>query len=212
MKTRFEKVITFIPLITNQTKLVISSFLVLLALILCYVFPDAMDRKLCLLAMMISFLGDAALNCMPLEKRPHSLLYTGAGFFMIAHLAYAFSYYLMIKQESFSILNHGAFFAIVFIVTLFMLTTITVVRTNQIPNKMVILVFSLYTLVIGINFVTICSYSYSFGSISFIGARSFLISDFIIGIETLFKIKSDTLRKLVWIFYPIGQVLIIVCR
>lgn len=212
MKTRFEKVITFIPLISNETKLVISSCLGLLALMLCYAFPEVTDKELCFIAMMFSFLGDVSLNCKPLEKRPHSLLYTGAGFFMIAHLVYASAYYWMIKQESLSIFNHGAFFAIVFMVILYMLTTITVVIAKKIPNKMVIFIFSLYTIVIGINFVTICSYSYLFGSVSFIGALSFLVSDFIIGIETLFKIKSDTLRKLVWIFYPIGQFLIIVCR
>jgi hypothetical protein len=49
-------------------------------------------------------------------------------------------------------------------------------------------------------------------SLAFIGATSFLISDYIIGIETIFKIKSDTLRKLVWIFYPIGQIIILICR
>jgi len=48
--------------------------------------------------------------------------------------------------------------------------------------------------------------------LSFVGALSFLISDLIIGIETVFKIKSDILRKLVWIFYPVGQILILACR
>ena len=79
------------------------------------------------------------------------------------------------------------------------------------PKKMII-VFSIYVVIISINFITISSYSWIYDSVASIGALSFLISDLIIGIETVFKIKSSILRKLVWIFYPIGQFMILACH
>jgi uncharacterized membrane protein YhhN len=174
------------------------------------VYSRSLDSKLCLAAMGFSFLGDVALNCTPHGKRPHYLLYLGAIFFMLAHTTYADAYWLLMAQDDLG--NPGAFAAFVFMVLLFIMTVLIAIHTKQSPSKGMIVVFSIYTFIIGMNFITICSYSYAFHAFSFVGALSFLISDFIIGVENIFKIKSNTLRKLVWIFYPIGQILIIACR
>ncbi len=212
MKTRFKSIMSHIPLISNKTKLTISLVLVALAFGIFCIFPDNLDTQICLLAMVFSFLGDLALNCTPLDKRPHWLLYIGASFFMVAHLQYATAYYLMIFESGKTFFNLGASLACTFIVLLFVSTVAFAIYSKRKVRPMTIFVFCLYTLVIGINFVTIYSYSWIFGSISFVGALSFLISDFIIGIENVFKVKSEILRKLVWIFYPIGQIMIIACR
>ena len=212
MKTRFNQLISFVPLISNKVKLTISSLLLLFALAICLINDFSIDACVILLAMFFSFLGDFALNCVPLEKRPHWQLYLGAFFFMIAHLTYATAYYWLISVNEELFFNLGAIIACIFMVLLFATSVTITILSKHKPNPMTIIVFCIYTWIIGINFVTIYSYSWSFGSISFIGALSFLLSDFIIGIETVFKVKSVTLRKLVWIFYPIGQVLIIACH
>lgn len=212
MKTRFENMMSRIPLISNKTKLLISASLVAFAFIMFCIYPSRLDTQICLLAMCFSFLGDFSLNCMPLNKRPHWLLYIGAAFFMVAHLQYAVAYYLLIFEGNKVFFNLGASIATTFMILLFAVSVAYTIFSKSKTKPMTIVVFCLYTLIIGINFVTIYSYSWSFSSAAFIGALSFLISDFIIGIETVFKVKSDVLRKLVWIFYPIGQILIIACH
>lgn len=212
MKTRFKEIISFVPLISNKVKLIISSSLLSFSLAICLIRNFSIDAVICIFAMFFSFLGDLALNCVPLEKRPHWQLYLGAFFFMLAHLAYASAFYWLISWNNVLFFNFGAIISCLFMVLLFIISTAATITSKHQTKIMTIIVFSIYTFIIGINFVTICSYSWSFGSITFIGALSFLISDFIIGIETVFKVKSDTLRKLVWIFYPIGQILIIACH
>lgn len=210
MKTRF-KLMDCIPLISNRTKIEISACLLVFAFISYVVRPEALDSKICLVAMLFSFIGDLSLNGMPLEKRPQLLMYAGAVFFMVAHLVYAGAYSLLIS-DSYEFINLGAIIAYAFMVLFLLVSIICVKISKQSLGIPMIVVFGIYIIIIGINFITICSYSWSAKALSFIGALSFLISDFIIGAETVFAIKSDTLRKLVWIFYPIGQFLIITCR
>ncbi len=211
MKKRLYKIMEYIPIISNRTKLEISTWLLIFSLVLSFVRPG-IDSTICFVAMLLSTLGDFSLNSMPLEKRPPKLMYIGAGFFMVAHLLYATAYLQMIRVSSYNFFNSGAIIAIAFIGLLFIVSAICVsVSKNKLGATMLI-VFGVYLFIIGINFVTICSYSYSAKALSFVGALSFLISDFIIGLETVFKIKSDVLRKLVWIFYPIGQLMILACR
>lgn len=217
MKAQLKKFIhlDWIPLISNKTKIAISMSLLIIALIFSFVVhPESLASKLCLLAMFFSFLGDISLNCMPLEKRPHSLMYSGAAFFMVAHFMYAYAYYHLISINSYEYFNTGAISACAFMALCIFTALICIVKSNSKDSLGIpmILVFGAYLLVIGLNFITICSYGYSAKTFSGIGALSFLISDFIIGIETVFKVKKPILRKLVWIFYPIGQILILTCH
>lgn len=209
MKSRF---LSRVPLISNKTKISISISLLVFAFTICLFRGNAMDSKICLLAMFFSFLGDISLNCTPLEKRSHSLLYTGAFFFMISHLIYASAYYLLIITSDKPLINVCTYLACSIMVIIFIISIICIYLLQKSLNYFMIFVFVIYLIMISINFITIFSYSWNFHSLSFTGAISFLISDYIIGIETVFKIKNDTLRKLVWIFYPIGQALIIFCR
>ena len=215
MTARLKKFIhlDWIPLISNKTKIAISISLLIIALIFSFVvYPKSLASKLCLLAMFFCSLGDISLNCMPLEKRPHSLMYAGAGFFMIAHFVYAYAYYHLIINNSYEYFNTSAISACAFMVICIFTALICITTSKNHLGIPMILVFGIYLLVIGINFITICSYSYSAKSFSGIGALFFLISDFIIGIETVFKIKKPILRKMVWLFYPLGQILILTCR
>ena len=217
MKTRFRRLMHHIPLISNSTKLAISSMILGFAFFLFVFKVDSSAEKsvvasgICVIAMFFSFLGDLFLNYFPIHRRPTWMFYAGALAFMLAHLSYATAYYQLIMEGNKAFLNPGAILAIISLILLVSITVFVAIQNKVNVKSMTILVFSLYTMVIGINFVTISSHSWNFASMSFIGATSFLISDFIIGIETVFKIKSRTLRKLVWIFYPLGQILIIAC-
>lgn len=208
----FSRLLSKVPLISNRTKILISSALLLFALLICIINPDSFSSKLCLLAMFMSFLGDIALNIIPLNKRPHSLLYSGAFFFMVSHLIYASAYNYIIQLTGKEYSNPGAYIAYGIMASVLLISIICIYINSKSLKPSMIFVFILYILVISINFITIYSYSWNFKALSFIGATSFLISDYIIGIENIFKIKNDTLRKLVWIFYPVGQILILACR
>lgn len=217
MKTRFRRLMHRIPLISNSTKLAISSLLLLFAFFLFVFQVDSPAEKslvtsgICVIAMFFSFLGDLFLNYFPVHKRPHWMFYSGAIAFMLAHIAYAAAYYRLIVEGGKEFINPGAILAIISIITLICITVLVAIQNKVTVNFLTIIVFSLYTIIISVNFVTIASHSWSFISLSFVGAVSFLISDFIIGIETVFKVKSRIHRKLVWIFYPLGQILIIAC-
>ncbi len=199
--------LTWLPKISNEQKLLISGLLVLMAGVLYYVAPEWTGTDFCFIAMIFCFIGDVCLNCMPIEKRPHSLLYIGAGAFMIGHIFYAIAYFEMIQSNSYSFFNTGSYIAIGFMILFLIGSSICAIKQGTKP--IMLLVFGVYILVIGFNFVTICSYSYMAERVSWIGALAFLGSDFIIGCETVFKLKKDFLRKLVWILYPLGQFLII---
>jgi len=212
MKNSFEKFMNHIPLIGNFAKLLISAALLIFAFVVSKIRPNSIDGSICLIAMLFSFFGDIALNCIPLNKRPHSLLYLGACFFMVSHLIYASAFHLLITDSSSKFLNIGTFIAIGILIVILISTICIFSKNKNTLKKSMIFIFSIYLCIIGYNFLTIFSYSWNFKAFTWIGAVSFLISDYIIGIENVFKIKNDTLRKLVWIFYPIGQILILACR
>lgn len=199
--------LTWLPLISNNTKLYISLFLLAFAGLIRFSLLEWPSAPFCFGAMGLCFLGDVCLNCMPLDKRPHALLYTGAVFFMLGHIFYALAYQKNITINSYAYFNPGTYIAIGFMLVLLIVVTVCVKGKKL--SLIMLGIFGLYMLVIGINFVTICSYSYSAKSLAWIGALSFLASDFIIGIETVFKLKKDYLRKWVWVLYPIGQFLIL---
>ena len=213
VKNRLKKFLylDWIPLIKNKTKIAIS--ILLLCIALCVFIKDRiLANMICLIAMFLCTLGDVSLNCVPLHKRPRSFMYAGAAFFMIAHIAYAISYRILIGNASY--INTGSILATIFIGLCFLMALACIIlsKSKDSLGIVMILFFGLYIIIIGINFITICSYSYIYNTVSWIGALFFLISDFIIGLETVFKLQKPILRKLVWIFYPLGQLLIITCH
>lgn len=212
MKKCFLQIMSRLPLIKPNTKLLISLVLLSISFIGLLIRPNNIDSQIILLAMSISTTGDFFMNYTLVEKRPHSFLYAGASCFMLAHLVYAIAYITMIKQNSFSYFNIGIMIAILVIVAIISMIIGALIGRQKRISKIMAIIFGIYVIFVSFNFLTISSYSYSAHSFCFIGAFSFLISDLIIGIENLFKIKSDILRKLVWIFYPLGQVIIILCR
>lgn len=202
--------LTWIPLISNPTKLFISFCLLIFALLARLARPEWPSSSFCFAAMSLCFLGDICLNCMPIEKRPHALLYTGAVAFMLGHVFYSIAYWRNISANSFSYFNIGTYISIGFMITFLIVATVCIKGKKLKPTM--IGVFGFYIFVIGFNFITICAYSYSAKSWAWLGALWFLSSDFIIGIETIFKLKKDYLRKWVWLLYPAGQFLILCCQ
>ena len=212
IKTRLKEFVslTWIPLINNQTKLFISFCLLAFAGLIRFVHPELPSASFCFAAMSLCFLGDVCLNCMPIKKRPLALLYTGAVVFMLGHVFYALAYLRNITVNSYAYFNPGTYIAIGFMIAFLIVAAVCIKGKKLSP--IMIGVFGFYILVIGFNFVTICSYSYNAKSWAWIGALWFLASDFIIGLETIFKLKKDYLRKWVWLLYPAGQLVILYCQ
>ncbi len=201
----------WLPLISNRTKIIISISLVLFSGIMVFVYGMALGSLYCFAAMCLSFIGDMFLNCKPQNLRPRKFLYCGAIFFMLAHIFYSIAYLNMNQGPRW---NVGTDISVKLMLFVFLISfVITATREeNDKVHPITTIIFFTYLLVISVNFISICTYSQNYGALSYLGATFFLVSDYIIGLETVLKIKSNLLRKLVWIFYPIGQAMIIGCR
>ena len=184
--------------------MLISFGLVIFSLILALVLKKP-TNVLRFVAMTFGFLGDLALAFYILG--PHSFLW-GVAFFIICHVFYFLSY----KKEIKNLFNKG-FWIGETIILLFIIGLIIVSCLYPYPEpysyfKLGICIF--YGLIIGFvcSAVTACAYEKrSFLSIlNVIGIISFIISDFIIGIGMM---SSLHISRLIWIFYPIGQFLLI---
>ena len=214
---RLKRLMDYVPLITNETKRILSGSLLIIAII-AFVLRKSEAALLCAIAMFFSLLGDFSLNPPSGKTRSNKKMYIGAGFFMIAHIIYAIAYCRMIYLSGMKFFNPLALIAVAFMIMFMLICLVCVTHSKHRKSLGIAMffVFGVYVLIIGGNFVTIWSYAGNhigtLQSLCALGALSFLSSDFIIGVETVFKVKNDILRKLVWILYPLGQILIILCQ
>jgi uncharacterized membrane protein YhhN len=163
--------------------------------------------------MLISSLGDIVLmDFKPIVKHlPFKGFVAGAIVFMVSHLFYiaAFGYSIYINEYTY--FNIGVIIAIsLFLAVVISMTLISLIRQSQ--GVKLLLPGILYIAIISANCSNVCSYCFSVGGISIcsmIGIISFLASDYFIVLRTVCGIKSKVLQKLIWIFYPIGQILLI---
>lgn len=206
----YQRILNKIPLLDCRAKIEVSISLLCFAMLM-WAIRDNEDSKACVYAMAMCTVGDVLLNIKPVEERSHTLLYLGAGAFMVAHLIYGFAFYQLIFANSFRVVNVGFVLAIIIIISATLAILLKIDKEKK-PKISMIAVFTVYILVIGFNFTAICSYSWSELSLVAFGALGFLASDLIIGVENLLKVKDANLRKMVWILYPIGQLIILSAR
>lgn len=192
-------------------KIQLSMAMSIYAGILFFWFPINV-RLICFLAMLISTLGDYFLNYKTLEQRSKKDFVIGAVFFMLAHVVYAIAFIKEIIKNNYLFWNIGAYVAVVILLVTLIAIIIAIITLKKQTSKSLFLLCFIYLIFIGINITTIFSFAISVKNIKSIvalGALSFYISDLFIGLENLLKIKKRTIRKLVWWFYPIGQILIL---
>ena len=200
-------------MISEKKKFAISATLVLLALLCLILFPKQ-DRWWCLLAMVMSFAGDVLLlDITAIRRRIRYYFPLGALFFGIAHICYAKAYMTLLKAVDISeTANPGTVSAVCIIAVLlgyFVISGIKRKKYSYLP-----IVF-FYILCIGTAFVTILTYACAVGIFSLrgmgsmLGAIAFLLSDFCLGASRIAGLKR--LGRWIWVFYPVGQMLLIVC-
>ncbi len=166
----------------------------------------------CFAAMLMSSVGDLFMTGFGDIGTlvPNSFIF-GAGAFAISHIIYLCAYRILIRRRGYRTKNAGMYAAIVFALgCLLYFTYVCAVRGDfsMYPVCMI------YLAVIAANCATIFSYSHSrardghpYMLLAAVGALSFMLSDFFIGLGTLAGIND--LDFLIWWLYPIGQILML---
>lgn len=214
----------------SSWKFILVGALCLYALVLCAAFPSV-DRALCMLAMFVSAVGDLFLgHAFTLKKHGLSDFTMGVAAFGVAHLIYALGYVVKMKKSTIimSYVNVGTVIALFMCVTFLLLFLGICMYHKDYRYRWLIIA---YVCLIGVNCTVVFSYAWAhvfqteiclvgtemswylkriYSAIgAAIGASFFLISDVCLGLNWVAGIKGAF--KFVWIFYPIGQFLLIAC-
>lgn len=176
--------------------------------LLLFAYMPTKDRLLCASAMFVSAIGDLFLgHVFSLKKYGMSDFNSGAAAFGVAHIIYAFGYWAKMKSAA-ALLpypNVGTVIAISICSTcLLMFIGICWYRKDY----RYLWVIIAYVCLIGVNCSVVLSYAWACAAVgAAVGAITFLISDVCLGLNRVAGMKKA--YKFVWIFYPIGQFLLI---
>lgn len=185
-----------------------------LALISALIQPSP-ARWLCFAAMFMSTIGDIFLmRFRGLNRYFPNYFIWGAAAFMIAHIIYIMAYRTLAASKGLSFFNGGVVIAILIALASLAYIIHTCIQRKNYSNLPLSVI---YLAVISLNCASIFSYTWSsflrqpWTIFASIGALSFFVSDFIIGLGLLANIVRYD--HLIWWYYPIGQLLLILfCR
>lgn len=175
-----------------------------------FAFKGTKARELCFYAVMASTLGDLALmnyNQIPSQLFKGKHFYIGMISFAIAHIFYHFTFTSIMEQTILTTMNVGSYIVLMFFI--FLMPVIAFLPSEK--NVIFKYAAFIYAACILFGMLAIFTCMFEFGGkyiLSGIGIVLFLISDIFILVREIFK-DSELIRKLIWIFYPIGQLLII---
>jgi hypothetical protein len=192
--------------------LVLTTLMSIYAVTLAVIFRNV-PHYIAVFAMLLSSLGDIVLmDYKPITSHLHLHgSFSGASLFMLSHLLYIATFGYKIFVGGYIYINTGFYIAaFTFIILSVACTAISLIRKSS--GRNLIIPCILYLFVISLNCATVYSYAFSAGGkgiISAAGILSFLISDCFIILKDVCGIKSKTLSKLIWWFYPIGQILLL---
>ena len=165
----------------------------------------------CAAAMFVSSCGDMFMT--RFGKIPElfpNYFIIGAALFMIAHVLYIITYRLLAKSKGYTkFFNGGVIAAVVLALSCLIYFTVVCYQRNDFSMYLLCVI---YLTVITLNCATIFSYAWSsfkkqpYLILCAVGALSFFLSDFIIGLDALAGIYDY--GYLIWWLYPIGQILL----
>lgn len=191
-----------------EFKFVVAAFLLLFAFFMYTKNPD-FTHELCLLAMFFSFLGDLLL--MDYQNIPSFVFkgkhfYVGAAMFCIAHIIYSQMFRALIVNKMFW--GVGEWIALIILVISCILAFFAKLKKR---SKLFYCIAIVYASIILMNLASAINCAMALGGKyiwALVGVICFVISDLFLLIR---ETKSDTplIRKLIWVFYPIAQILII---
>jgi len=199
--------------LNGYDNLKLSFLLVIVALILLVVYRK-LSATLKFIAMGISFCADMMLA----KYEPFIKLFggfsfqIGAGMFMLAHIVYFLAFFVLIKNSKDKIINKGFFYGLG-VVLLFIIGLVGLYINNSSADMALFVLCLVYCFVIGILCVVVFIYAFNKKGIAYInivGIVCFMISDFLIAVNLVGGIDFQSRGALVWIFYPIGQLLLII--
>ena len=195
-------------LLLIEFKFVVTVILSVYAFARYTVIPDPV-HELCLLAMLCSTVGDLCMmnyRQIPAFTFKGKQFYAGILAFSLAHIFYRQMFRSVLpKSISWGIGETACFLFLLAILVVINLCNLKKSSTvfNLATGLYVGLVFS--NLAAAINCVYCVGGKYIFACI---GVVCFIISDFFLLIRETYK-DTPTIRKLIWIFYPLAQILII---
>ena len=194
----------------------ISISLLVGSIILAAFFPSS-HRGLAAAAMFFSFLGDLALMDYQrlFSRYTPSPFVVGGVLFMISHVFYGFAFLRLASSFQIPYLNNG-FAAALITGLLAYLSLILIGKKNEVLTSKRALLLALYAAfeVFDMTCVFSCGYGmmtdgrWLQGIVAPLGIVLFVISDYFIGMD---KVAGNRrLIKYIWLFYPIGQLLLII--
>lgn len=196
-------------LMTTSFKFNFTLFMLLFAFVL-YVINPNKARELCLFAVFFSTLGDLAL--MNYNNIPNIVFYGkhffgGMAFFAVAHILYCLCFSYGNNFSFFHNFNDGSYFIIAFWILFAHIMGIVTYHTQS-TFKIAMWVYSVCVLSSMLAISTI-AYEYG-GKYIFVtaGIIMFFVSDFLILVREKVN-DTERIRKAIWIFYSMGQLLII---
>lgn len=195
-------------LLQVKFKFVFTTLMSILAFVL-FVINKDQTHVLCLYAVLLSTIGDLLL--MNIKNIPNRIFkgkhfYVGMIAFALSHILYFVCFSTILASFSAEITIAAFNTMIVFLI----MGYVAIILAKNKPSVFLIFV-GIYSLIISINIFQISRCAYELGGhyiLALIGIILFAISDFLIIVrETRFN--KEFVCKLIWVFYPIGQLLII---
>lgn len=200
-------------LLSNKFKSNATFFMSMVAIALFALYPTR-SRELCMYAILVSTLADLVLmdyNNLPGIILGKKQFYAGMALFGITHVIYMICFSEIANQyvgigDTYVIRSVSIVFFFVFVGSFIFTIYATYGKSDNFSSAVMIYVMLITFSMRGIY---TCAALYK-GQyiISAIGITMFWISDMLILIR---ETKKDTplIRKLIWVFYPIGQMLIV---
>ena len=195
-------------LLDREFKFVVTIFLSMLAFTMFARTPDRV-HELCLLGMFFSTIGDLCL--MDRHGVPSCIFngkhfYAGMFSFVIAHVYYRQMFRCITPEPSF--FDVGDIITAAIMIVLFVIAYNTSFKRK---SKFFFAASGFYTGIILSNLAAAINCAIAVGGTyiwAMIGVVCFIISDLFLFIREA-KLDTPLIRKLVWVFYPLAQILII---
>ena len=196
-------------LLSNNFKATVTMLLSVIA-IARYVIFSSYSREICLYAVLLSTLADLILmnySGIPKMILKKANFLVGAFLFAIVQILYHICFLKIMGLVTIEELNSGGYTALfIGVITVPLLIFIMSERSH-----IYVIGILIYAICIVLNMMVIFNCAYVLGGryiFAVIGIVLFAISDVFILIRENIK-DSTFIRKLIWIFYPIGQLMII---
>lgn len=197
-------------LLSNNFKATVTMLLSVIA-IARYVVFSSYSREICLYAVLLSTLADLIL--MNYSGIPKMILKkanfgVGAFIFGVVQILYHICFLDIMGMNALITLNQAGYVAL--FIGVLLIPSLLFIMSEK--SHIYIIGVMIYSVCILLNMMTIFNCAYMFGNkyiFAAIGIVFFMISDIFILIRD--NMKDNTfIRKLIWIFYPIGQFMIII--